>query len=507
MARETALREGDICELTVTSLSHDGRAVGRVGRLPVVGLIDKPARQFVLFVQDALPGQTVRACVTAVKKSFAEAQCIEIIRDFPKALAPACPHAQFCGGCTLQSMPYDMQLHWKKHILYDALQHIGHISHVTQHDVCPSPTIWGYRNKMTFAFGEGEDGKLILGLRKKGTHTVLDVGQCKLMPPECMDVLKVVSDLCAELRFPVWTEEHGGVWRFVTIRRPKACNAQGEQQCLVHVITGETNKTQREAIEAVGERLLGLTIKKPNTGAEKRVPCMVTGFVHDERLSATAIAQGEQEITRRGQDELWEELAGVRYACPHDSFFQVNTEAAEKLCAHLTALPVWGNEAVHCLWDVYCGVGAPGLNLLHGRGARQGFCLYGVELQKRSVHAAHMNAARHMRPPDAFQQGTVPDVFRYNYQTGLAHECVKKWPQAHTILVDPPRAGLHKALLQTLIKSRAQHIIYISCNPATLARDVALLQSHYTIDSIQGFDFFPHTTHVESCTHLVRKNT
>ncbi len=477
---------GEICELEVTSLSHDGRAVGRLDG------------QLVVFVQDALPFQKVRVRITTRKKSFAEAQCLDILENAPDTIEPACPHAHLCGGCSLQALPYDKQLYWKKHILYSALSRIGGMKDVPLHDVLPSPLLWGYRNKMTFAFGEKEGGALALGLRMKGSHTVLDVHKCKLMPQECMDVLDAVRTLTTSLNLPVWTEASGGIWRFITVRRPVASDPQGNKQCLVHCITAPADKKQCNDIAAMGQKLLHMKIH------DKQI---VTGFVHEERSAATPIAQGEKCITRLGQDVWREELGAIPYVFAHDGFFQVNTHAATKLCEYLGTLPLEPPSTPHCFWDIFCGVGAPGLNVMAAQESIHETALYGVDVQRASVHAARINAARATRAAQGMRVGHASrlGLSQYHYRAGEAHERAGTWPSPHTILLDPPRAGLHKDLLPVLLKSQATHIIYISCNPATLARDLAQLTVLYDIESVQGFDFFPHTTHVESCTHLVRK--
>lgn len=461
-----SLSEPDtLLELDVLALSHDGRAVCRDG-------------QRVIFVRGGLPGQRIRARLTAAKKRYAEGLCEAVLRPAPDALPAPCPHAGECGGCFLQEMPYTQQLFWKTRILAEALHRIGKLEHVPLAPIIPSPQTWGYRNKMEFAFAPDSENGLRLGLRAAGSHAVTDIRHCLLLPAGGMDVLRALRELAQESGLPAWNdaEQRGdGFWRFAVLRMPQtaAPNAENalQPQCLVSCITAPATPEQQARVASLGQELM------------VRLPA-VTGFVHETRAAVAPVAQGERVCLRLGQTTLRERLGGVDFDVDHAGFFQVNTAAAEALCqmaADMAALT--GKEQ---LWDLYCGVGAPGLCL-----AAQAASLHGVECAPAAVDMARRNAAR-------------AGLAHCRYEAGDAARVPLRWPRPDLALVDPPRAGLASGVTRALLKAHPKKIIYISCNPATLARDVALLGTRYTVERVVPIDLFPQTSHVESIVLLQR---
>lgn len=467
-----SLKIDDHCDLDVHALSHDGRAVGRV-------LIDgaENARGQVVFVQGALPGQRVRVRLIAVKKNFAEGQLVSVLTPAPDAQAPFCPHAADCGGCPLQEMPYSSQLYWKQRILTDALNRIGKLQDITVRDILPSPQEWGYRNKMEFAFGSDVQGNVFLGLRQRGTHDIVDVTHCKLMPPAAMKVLAHVRELAQKSNLDVWdaAEEGSGFWRFIVLRMPQSlppapastdtATPSAAGQCLVYCITSRGTAKEQLIVKDLGHELMTALPE-------------VTGFVHEVRDSCDNIPMGEKSLLRLGEDVLTEYLGGHSYEVGAKSFFQVNTGAAEHLCAAVTeGAALTGTEI---LWDVYCGVGAPGLTIA-GTASR----VYGIETSSQAVDMARKNAS-------------TAGYEHCAYAVGEAHILLRRLAGPHIVLVDPPRAGLHGDVVKELLRARPKRIVYVSCNPATLARDAALLvQQGYTVGMVQPVDLFPHTPHVE----------
>ncbi len=477
----------EICQIELTSLSHDGRAVGRQ-------TLEGGAR--VVFVEGALPGQVVRAAITKSKKSFAEAVCLEVVQQAPESIQAPCPHAastpegHSCGGCALQSMPSDTQLYWKERMVQEAMTRIAKLSpeELTRlQAIIPSPKAWGYRNKMEFAFGENSDGSLVLGLRAKASHTVLAVPHCRLLPEGCMDIVRQVQSWCTEAKLKAWTGQRNhanpyAILRHLIIRRPHTAQENGSAQLLVNLITAPASKEQRLSLARLGKELM----QHCRT---------VTGFVLEERRSAAMIAQGEHIITKLGETTLFETLGHMPYALAHNAFFQINTEAAEAMCALVndmacdTPLP----EAP-CLWDLYCGVGAPGLSLVKQL-VQQGYkdvSVYGVEINPKAIEMAKSNAK-------------TLGLTQVHYHAGDTKKIIRDWPQPTLIVIDPPRTGLDGQVTELVAKSGAEKIIYISCNPATLARDMGLLSQQYSLKTLVPLDFFPQTPHVESVALLVKK--
>lgn len=464
-----SLKIGDHCDLDVHALSHDGRAVGRVLQED-----DANARGQVVFVQGALPGQRVRVRLTAVKKNFAEGQLDSVLTPAPDAQAPFCPHAADCGGCPLQEMPYASQLQWKQRILTDALTRIGKLPNLTVRDILPSPQQWGYRNKMEFAFGSDVQGNVFLGLRQRGTHKIVDVTHCKLMPEPAMKILAHIRELAQKSKLDVWdsAEEGSGFWRFIVLRMPLSTPPAADSaapapagQCLVYCVTSRGTAKEQVIVKDLGHELM------------QALP-EVTGFVHEVRDSCDNIPMGEKSLCRLGEDVLTEYLGGHSYAVGAKSFFQVNTAAAEHLCAAVAeGAALSGTEVV---WDVYCGVGAPGLTIA-GKASR----LYGIETSSQAVDMARKNAE-------------TAGYTHCAYAVGEAHILLRRLAGPHIVLVDPPRAGLHNDVVKELLRAKPKKIVYVSCNPATLARDAALLvQQGYTVGLVQPVDLFPQTPHVE----------
>ncbi len=461
----------NICTVALTSLSHDGRAVGRV--LADATHSATPLHGGVIFVSDALPGQTVRAKILKSKKSFAEATCLEVLDNAPQERPAPCPHHAHCGGCTLQNLPYSTQLYWKEQIVREALSRIAklpeeELCHVQA--IIPSPAEWEYRNKMEFAFGHSADKHaLLLGLRAKASHAIISVPQCRLMPENCLRIVNTLKQLCEDAFLQAWHENSSpnGILRHAVLR------ISHDGKAHVTLITSSANAAQTAQIKELGRQLL-------HAHGE------IMGFVHAERRSQAMIAEGEHIAWSLGSHTLHERLCNTEYRLGHDAFFQINTAAAEILAktVYSAAASALGNFEKPCLWDVYCGVGAPGLGL-----APLAHKVYGVEINPKAIDMAKENAVH-------------AGFKHYHYVAGDAKKVIKGWPQPTLILLDPPRAGLHPDIVAQILRCQAPYIIYISCNPATLARDLGLLKQSYCLEKLIPFDFFPHTPHVESCAVL-----
>ncbi len=479
---------GNIYTLKLTSLAHDGRALGRIDETAYsstdIDDFDQNSAKTgestqrqgqVIFVSGALPGQKVRARITKSKKTFAEATCLELLEQSPESRAAACVHGTECGGCPLQAMPYATQLFWKERMIKDALMRIGKLPDrelLNIQSIIPSPSEWFYRNKMEFAFANDSSQKhLKLGLRAKGTHDVVSVPYCKLMPKSCMQVLEELRQKCQALQLKAWdlVQCPEGVLRHAVIR----CTESDEKNIVLMLITAHTGKTLRAKIGKMGQELLD---DNPNLMA----------FVHEERKSRTLFAEGENLVTVLGNSTLHQKLGGIEYEFGHDSFFQINAKVADKLAFELVDMQKYicnGNNDL-CLWDIYCGVGAPGLSF-----ADKVSSIYGVEINPKAIAMAKVNAQN-------------LQMAHCRYFVGDAKKVVQKWPQPHLVLMDPPRMGLHPEVLAKIIQAQPKHIIYISCNPASLARDLALLKKDYFLNKLIPLDFFPQTAHVESCAVL-----
>ncbi len=473
------------CVLEITSLSNDGRGIGRCGGLAV-------------FVAGALPGQAVRAGIFREKKRYAEAVILEVLESPPEMLLPECPHSGICGGCPLQAMPYAQQCFWKERLVRDALCRIGRLSAPVVHPVIPSPLLWEYRNKMEFAFGAGEAGELVLGLRERGGRRVVRVPECKLMPSFCLDIVSRACELAAASALPAFVVGEGrraggrragaGFWRFLVLRR--GFREDGEEGIWIQCLTSAAGSEEQRAVAHLAERLL----------AEFPLVC---GIVHDVRLQCDSFTQAERRQATYGVASLCQRLGGKDFVLDAASFFQVNTAGAECLWEAIHAFALEdnvGDAASTCasehgvrwdaVWDLYCGVGAPGLLLAEKAGT-----LFGVEYDAAAVAMARHNAAQHGYAHGHFFAGDTGRILR----TLATRHGVSR---PDLVLLDPPRAGVDADVIRHLCACGAVRILYISCNPVTLARDVALLGERYVLRSVQPVDLFPHTPHIE-CVALL----
>ena len=494
-------------DLALDGLAHDGRGIGHLKDL------ERPdARGLTVFVAGGLPGQFVRCRVTARKPRFLEAGLLEVLRPAADAVPPLCPHvgsgSTGCGGCPLQTMPYQSQLKWKARLARDALTRIGGVPadalDAAWTGVLPSPALAGFRNRMTFAFGAGADG-LVLGQRNRGGADVAPTPECALLPAGGRELLAVAQEATAQSGLLAWRasgrRQRGkaagrGFWRFLTLRQGWL-PGEPEPRWWAVCLTSPGNPAERAAVRTLGERLLAL-------GGGSRLGA----FIHEERNRDDALASGERRILcldPQGADNpeaaiLHLPLAGRSFALDAASFFQVNTAAAELLAQTVRSMaPQGGGRG---LLDVYCGVGAPGQLIAPGYAA-----ILGMENDRRAVALAASNATAAGLKGCCYLTGDAGALLKRLAEggtlPGFAQE--HKFPPWDTALLDPPRGGLAPATLSALLRLAPEHILYVSCNPATLARDAARLSTAYTLERLTAVDLFPHTPHLECCSLWVHR--
>lgn len=439
-------------ECEITALALGGRGVARVDGM-------------VVFVERSLPGQRVLAQVDRVKKRFAEARAVEVLRQSEHWRAPFCPHFGTCGGCILQDLDYDEQLRWKNQHVADALARIGGVWSVDQRPILASPEIVHYRNKMEFAF-EGEGQSLRLGLKARGGNRVVDLTGCRLQSPESARLVNAARDFCRASGVSAWNGRHRGFWRHLVIRQSAATG-----QILAHCITSPESRHFATAAA------LGQALKEAVPG--------LTGFAHSTSSNRAALAVGEQGILALGADHLDEELDGLRYRVSANAFFQTNTAAAGLLFAEVLDMAGLSGEEV--VYDLYCGVGGISLPL-----ARRAARVFGFEVSEEAVADARENAELNGLDNCRFAAGRVnADLFR-------------DLPRPEVLVCDPPRAGLDDEAREAILELAPRRVVAVSCDPATLARDVALLAPAYSLAAARPVDMFPHTAHVETVALLTR---
>lgn len=439
---------GQFLELRVDALVSDGRGLGRHDGVVVI-------------VEGALPGQLVRAEIVKVQKSLAEAELADVLERSPDEQEPPCPHAGRCGGCAWQSLAYEKQLRWKERIIRDALERVGKVQEPPMLPILASPAPWGYRNKMEFAFGLSEAGKAV-GLRERGSRRIVEVTGCLLQTPLTMRVLAAVR----ELANGPFHEVDG---RFLVIREPQAGG------CFVELIAGPGCDA------GTGERFAA--------SLRAAVPD-VSGFALSQRSASSDVAYGEKTLYADGR--LAERIGAVTLRLGHNAFFQVNTPAAELLYAEAARFAALDDLKRPVLWDVYGGVGSIGLYMAAGRDIR----VVGIEEMPGAVRYARENVRAHGLKNYKVEQGDAKSVIGRLLRLG---------PKPDIVVVDPPRAGIDAKVAQQLAEAAPARLVYVSCNPATLARDVARLAPAFRLKAVRPVDLFPQTPHVETVALLEKR--
>lgn len=481
---------------SITGLSPDGR-----------GIAERIQGEPITFVAGALPGEQVSARILAEKKTFREAAATELLQPAASAVTPACPHAAECGGCPLMRMPYGEQCGWKSRFLSDALRRIGHFENAPVRPLVPSPETTGYRNKIEFAFGSDEQGRICLGMRRRMNHAVTETPDCQLLDLPSAPILKSIHDrvraggLTAYVPMPSMPGQKRS--RFRRFRgKDKEAGGHGFLrfcQLRTGVVPG-----QREtglSFEDEGEKKIWvLFVTSPGTDHENAIlrkiaQALLSDFpiihavIHEERKSSDFLRQGDVRrfsLSRQGDipeaSRLLAPLGDQTYLLDSSDFFQVNTKAAGIL-ARLA-----GENLLDApLLDLYCGVGAPGLSCIHSGS------ITGIEYSQNAVSCARINAKR-MGVKAQYTAGDTASLFRR----------ITRGTRFSQILCDPPRAGLAPEVVRGILELAPERIVYISCNPATLARDAALLAGKYDLVSATPVDLFPHTPHVETVTLMSR---
>jgi 23S rRNA (uracil1939-C5)-methyltransferase len=456
----TDIKKGATVELGIEGVAFGGRGISREAGI-------------VVFVEGAIPGDRVLARITRRKPQYAEADTVEVIQASPQRQAAPCPVFGACGGCKWQHFEYAGQLAAKQEHVADALRHIAKTHDFELRPIIASPSQWNYRNKMEFSFGEDEDtGRIITGFHRSGDYRrIVQTGPvCLIQPPGMTDVMTWVEDrlnreAAAEgPEFRVYRQQaHSGFLRHLVVRYSHTTG-----HFLIAILTA-TGKWK--GVEAFARDLMAAF---PNC----------RGFQWGTTDSLSDVARMEKQMYQAGSNTIEETLGEFKFRVSTFSFFQTNTPGASLLYdvtrefAELT-----GREMV---LDAYCGTGTIGIYL-----SRMAAQVVGIELVTEAVWDARHNAKVNKAENCTFLAGEMREVLP-NVPSMIGRPFDR-------VVVDPPRGGMDKKSLRLLLGIRAPVLVYVSCNPATLARDAAaLIESGYIPEVVQPVDMFPHTFHVES---------
>ena len=468
-AAAPGIRRGQTLELEVEDLAFGGRALSKVDGL-------------VVFVENALPGDRVSATVYRRKRQYAEARADRILRPGPARVTPRCVHTAICGGCRFQDLDYAQQLAHKERQVAECLAHLGRVR-ATVRPVIPAREQYHYRNKMEYSFGKDAEGRLTLGLHRRGFFDrPFDLERCHIATPISSEIVSFVREAARRGALsPYDTRRHEGLLRYLVIREGIRTG-----QVMVNLVATSPHPAfdsiaadLRRSFPVVASVLLSLTRRKAQ------------------------IAIGEEERVLAGSATIMETLGGLTFEISSGSFFQTNTEQAEQLLG--VALEGLALSGVERVLDLYSGTGT--FTLPIAAKAREAI---GIESSAVAVRNAERNAERNGIQNVRFWIGEAVETLRDRLGLGsrapgpAAGPDVER-PEIDAVLVDPPRAGLHPGVVSRLIHLGARKLVYVSCNPSTLGRDLGLFcESRYRVAWVQPVDMFPHTPHIECVATLER---
>jgi 23S rRNA (uracil1939-C5)-methyltransferase len=440
-------RTGDDLDLTIDSLAFGGNGVAR-------------SDGFVIFVQGAIPGDRVRARVTKSKRAYAEARAEEILDPSPDRIAPRAHHP----GAPWQVLAYERQLEVKQAQVAEALERIGHLARFTLDPIVPALEQWRYRNKLEYSFGASPDGQLVCGFHAPGRwHEIVPVDNCMLASERGDAVRNDVVRFCRAQGLRPYDRRSGeGFLRNLVVREGR-----------------RTGQVQVRLVTTAGELDAEALVRA--------VTCDGLLWTRHDGVGETTAA-GETELLA-GSDYLDEEIGDLRLRISSRAFFQTNTEMAERLYA--TAAEFADLRGYERVYDLYCGIGTVGLTLAPRAGE-----LWGLELVEEAVGDAIANARLNEIERAKFFAGDVRLALR---------ELVAEAGRPDVLVVDPPRAGLSAKVVRRVIEAAPKRIVYISCNPTTLAPNAAqLVEAGYVLNRVRPVDMFPQTPHIECVALLDR---
>lgn len=455
MKANIPVKKGDCVEINITGLGSSGEGVGKY-------------EGFTVFVQGALPEETVKAEITLVKKSYSVGKLLEILVKSPERVEPVCPIYAECGGCQLQHLSYKGQLEMKRAQVQAALSRIGHLDIEAQPVIgCANP--WNYRNKMQFPAAINAEGTLSIGCYAASTHSVINTDGCMIQKEANNQVLLTVRKWMQRFGISAYDEKTGkGLVRHVMAR----VGVHSGEVMAVLITSAYDIPHRKELIEWL----------------KKYVPGLVS-IIQNINKKPTNIIMGNKTRVIYGSSTIKDSLGALTFNVSAQSFFQVNSEQAEKL--YNKALEFAALNGSETVVDVYCGTGT--ISLFMAKHAKK---VYGIEIVAPAIEDAKKNAVDNGCDNAEFLLGDASVELPKLLESGV---------QPDVILVDPPRAGCEEKVLAAIAGVAPERIVYVSCNPASLARDLAFLEQHgYKTAVAQPVDMFPATSHVETVCLVTR---
>ena len=458
MAKQTApVKKNETVTLTFEDLTHEGSGVGKIDGYP-------------LFVPYGLPGEEASVKIIKVNKNFGFGKLLEVKKPSPERVEAPCNVFYKCGGCQLQHMSYAMQLEMKQNQVKSVMRKIAHLDHVPVHPVIGMEDPWRYRNKVSIPVGE-KDGELITGFYQQRSHRIIEDMETCVVQDEVNDrTTEAVRRIASKLGIRAYDERnHRGVLRHIMVRTGQRTN-----ETMIVLVTRTEKLPHKDAL------IKELTETYPH----------VKSIIQNVNPERTNVILGKKTNLLWGEEYIYDTIGDIRFAISAKSFYQVNPDQTEKL--YEQALEYAEIDSNDVVIDAYCGIGTISLFL-----AQKAKKVYGVEIVPEAISDAKKNAEINGITNAEFFVGEAEKVMPWWTAQGLRPD---------VIVVDPPRKGCDEALLQAMIDMQPKRIVYVSCNPSTLARDLRILEDGgYNTQEVQPVDMFSQTGHVECVSQLILK--
>ena len=450
------IKEGKKYFVRIHDLGDSGEGVGRIEGMTV-------------FVDGLVPGDRSLVEIIKVKKNYAIGKPIEIKESSDIRQKPPCSHFPECGGCQIQNLTYPKQLKFKKLKVEAALQRIGGLDGVLVNETLGMDNPFYFRNKAQLPFGK-ENGKVVVGFYRKKSHNIVDVKKCLIQNPLNDEIVEVMREYLNEVDYPIYDEvTHRGVLRHLILR-----NSYKTGDIMAVLVTNGADFPNKKAIVAL------LTFKFPQ----------IKTVVQNINSKKTNVITGPESKVLFGSGRMTDYIGDLAFELSPVSFLQVNTKQTEVLYQKVLEYADIGKDDI--VFDIYSGIGTISLFL-----AQKAKKVYGIEVVKPAVDDANHNAELNGITNVEFHSGRAEKVVPRLYESGI---------RADVVVVDPPRKGCEEIVLDTIAQMKPKRIVYVSCKPSTLARDLAYLKRKgYITKKVQPVDLFPHSTHIETVVLLVKK--
>ncbi|WP_069648952.1 23S rRNA (uracil(1939)-C(5))-methyltransferase RlmD [Caloranaerobacter ferrireducens] len=454
----SVIKLNEIYEAKIEDINHKGQGVAKI-------------EGFTVFIDGGLPGDKCKVKLVNIKKNYGVGEIVSIVEPSTKRVIPKCKLSYACGGCQIQGLDYQEQLKIKTNKVKNDIKKIGHLEDVTIHDTLGMDNPYRYRNKAQFPVGR-KNKKITIGFYKRGSHEIVDTSSCIIQHEVNDKVIELIRAYMKTYNIKPYDEKTGkGLIRHILT---KTAFKTGDVMVVI-ITNGEKLPYKDKLIEILKSNITNLKSVIQNINTKK-----------------TNVILGDKTKVLFGSEKIIDYIGNLKFNISAKSFFQVNPMQTEVL--YNKALEYAELEGDEIVFDLYCGIGTISLFL-----AQKAKKVYGIEVVKEAIVDAKENARINGIENVEFYEGIAEEIFPKLYNQGI---------RADVVVVDPPRKGCDKEVLDTIVKMSPKRVVYVSCNPSTLARDLKYLdEKGYKTIEIQPVDMFPHTTHVESVVLIKRKHS